>query len=277
MIFKFLGTAAAEGIPAVFCECEACTIARKRGGKHIRTRSQAIINDDFLIDLNADTYIHFLNNNIVGSKIKNCIVTHNHSDHFYPAELVMRLPSFGTKKTVKKLNIYGSETVGKAMSAELFRDRNYNTIGFTAVSPAVSFETDGYKITPLKAIHDIASGPLIYLIERNGKTIFYGNDTNFFDESVWEYLKENKIHLDLVTLDCTEADVPVMSYIGHMNLNDNVKIKERLIELGCADEKTIFVCNHFSHNGKDVSYDEFKKIAEEKGFLVSYDGMTIEL
>ena len=79
MIFKFLGTAAAEGIPAVFCECEACTIARKRGGKHIRTRSQAMINDDFLIDLNADTYTHFLNNNIVGSKIKNCIVTHNHS------------------------------------------------------------------------------------------------------------------------------------------------------------------------------------------------------
>ena len=31
MKFKYLGTAAAEGFPAVFCDCEYCKEARKRG------------------------------------------------------------------------------------------------------------------------------------------------------------------------------------------------------------------------------------------------------
>lgn len=82
MKFQYLGTAAAEGIPAIFCQCENCEKIRKKGGKNIRTRSQAIINDDLLIDFNADSYIHFLNNNIDTSKIKYCLITHTHSDHF---------------------------------------------------------------------------------------------------------------------------------------------------------------------------------------------------
>ncbi len=33
MKLKYLGTAAAEGIPALFCRCEMCAYARKAGGK----------------------------------------------------------------------------------------------------------------------------------------------------------------------------------------------------------------------------------------------------
>ena len=62
MKIKFLGTAAAEGFPAVFCNCEYCNKARELGGKNIRTRSQAIIDNKLLIDLPADTYFHFLQN-----------------------------------------------------------------------------------------------------------------------------------------------------------------------------------------------------------------------
>ena len=60
MKIQYLGTAAAEGIPAIFCECETCKKTRERGGKNIRTRSQALIDDKILIDLPADTYLHFL-------------------------------------------------------------------------------------------------------------------------------------------------------------------------------------------------------------------------
>ena len=49
MKITFLGTAAAEGIPALFCNCQCCTEARRRGGKNLRTRSQSLINDDLLI------------------------------------------------------------------------------------------------------------------------------------------------------------------------------------------------------------------------------------
>ena len=62
MELTYLGTAAAEGFPAMFCNCAHCREARALGGKNIRTRSQALVNDDLLIDFPADTYMHFLNN-----------------------------------------------------------------------------------------------------------------------------------------------------------------------------------------------------------------------
>ena len=41
MKLTYLGTAAAEGIPALFCECEACRRARALGAAGIHTRSGA--------------------------------------------------------------------------------------------------------------------------------------------------------------------------------------------------------------------------------------------
>ena len=38
MKLVFLGTAAAEAIPALWCGCNICREARRRGGKDIRRR-----------------------------------------------------------------------------------------------------------------------------------------------------------------------------------------------------------------------------------------------
>ena len=58
MKIKFLGTAAAEGVPAIGCCCEVCKKARALGGRNIRSRSQALINNDLLIEFNPDTVWH---------------------------------------------------------------------------------------------------------------------------------------------------------------------------------------------------------------------------
>ena len=83
MKLKYLGTAAAEGVPAVFCECETCKYARKHGGKNIRTRSQVIIDIKIRIDFPADTYMHFLKFDIPLYAVKSRIITHFHQDHLY--------------------------------------------------------------------------------------------------------------------------------------------------------------------------------------------------
>ena len=277
MKFRFLGTAAAEGIPALFCECAVCKEARKKGGRHIRTRSQALINEDLLLDFNPDTYMHFLQYGIDSLKIRHCLITHNHSDHFYPEDLVMRLPDYANLNEESTLTVYGSDVVGKAMSLALYEDRAFGRLAFKRLKVYETAQVGDYQVTPLTAIHGPHTGPFIYLIEQGGKSILYAHDTHFLDESVWKFFEKNPRHLDLISLDCTSANVPEMTYIGHMNLNDNVKVKERLISLGCADEKSIFVCNHFSHNGDDVSYDTFRVLAEKQGFLTSYDGMEIQL
>ena len=55
MKFRFLGTCAAEGIPALWCRCDNCRRSRELGGRALRTRSQALIDDTLLIDFPSDT------------------------------------------------------------------------------------------------------------------------------------------------------------------------------------------------------------------------------
>ncbi|MGH2398786.1 MAG: MBL fold metallo-hydrolase, partial [bacterium] len=54
MRVTFLGTAAAEGYPNPFCGCENCRAARRAGGRSLRKRAAALINDDLLLDLGPD-------------------------------------------------------------------------------------------------------------------------------------------------------------------------------------------------------------------------------
>ena len=86
MKLQYLGTAAAEGIPSLFCRCDKCLKARERGGREIRTRSQAIVNDCLLIDFPSDTYSHCSEYGIDLSKVNNCLITHVHGDHTFPWE-----------------------------------------------------------------------------------------------------------------------------------------------------------------------------------------------
>ena len=44
---------------------------------------------------------------------------------------------------------------------------------------------------------------------------------------------------------------------------------------GLADEKTVVVLNHFSHNGGQT-YDEMLSEAQKHGFIISYDGLELE-
>ena len=55
MRVHILGSSAAEGFPALFCECPACRRARKAGGKNIRSRVCLRIDEDILIDLPPDS------------------------------------------------------------------------------------------------------------------------------------------------------------------------------------------------------------------------------
>ena len=63
---------------------------------------------------------------------------------------------------------------------------------------------------------------------------------------------------------------------GHMSLEAVREVRQRLMEQGLASEETLFVLTHFSHNGK-ATYDELVPLADAGGFLVAYDGMTVQV
>lgn len=279
MKIKYLGTAAAEGIPAVFCGCDVCKKARALGDKNIRTRSQALIDDKILIDFPPDTYFHTLKYNIPLFEIKACLITHSHADHLYADELYMRCSKFAKINDGNNpLCIYsdksGFDIVNEVINKKGLSD---NILKTRLVKPLERFDFDGYEIMPLRALHDESTTPLLYIIEKCGKSIFYANDTSGIEDGAFEYLKTLKNPLSLVSFDCTFANNPEYKHMRHMNLSKCAEEKQRLLEIGAADDKTVFVLNHFSHNGKDVLYDDFSKIAKQYGFEVSFDGMEIEV
>ncbi|MBQ7499935.1 MAG: carbon-phosphorus lyase, partial [Clostridia bacterium] len=94
MKIKYLGTAATEAIPGPFCNCEVCRKARSIGGKEYRSRSQALVNDSLLVDFNADTFMHMFRYGLDLVKIRACLITHIHTDHFYPAEFKNARPDY---------------------------------------------------------------------------------------------------------------------------------------------------------------------------------------
>jgi phosphoribosyl 1,2-cyclic phosphate phosphodiesterase len=116
---------------------------------------------------------------------------------------------------------------------------------------------------------------LIYLIENNGKTYFHVLDSDYPNEEVFDYVKSHNIKLDCVTVDCTFG-LMREEFGGHMNIWQNVRIKERLEEIGALKQGAKYVLSHISHYCKN-SHEELVEIAEKYGMTVAYDGMTIEL
>lgn len=278
MKLKYYGTAAAEGFPGIFCECVHCKRARLLGGKNLRSRSQALVDGELLIDFPADTLHHVYSFGLPLHKIRNVIITHSHPDHLYETDFCQRRVSYAYPDGEEfTLNVYGSmPTVDKISSClqragvakqtrwELFELEAYRTV-----------KIGSHEVTPLKAWHDFKTMPYIYdIANAEGKRMLYGNDTGFFPDETWDYLKEARPHYDLVSLDCT-GGVADISYDCHMNFKMNLEMRRRLYEIGVADERTVFVSHHFSHNGGAV-YDDFAPIAEKDGFLVSYDGLEVE-
>lgn len=278
MILKYYGTAAAEGFPGLFCDCESCRKALKASGKNIRRRSQACVDGKILIDLGPDTYSAYLFDGLDLPNIETCLLTHSHEDHFCTSSLAMKLEHYA-HGDIKPLNIYGTKESGDderygIKSAINGRLDATDRMHYIEIEPFKSFEAEGYKIMPLKAKHDPKCNPVIYEIQKDGKTMLYGNDTAYLPQETWDYIEQNKPFYNLVSLDCCQAILPWVTQ-SHMGIDECVKIKERMISLGVADENTVFVLHHFSHNCK-VTHDELVPIAKEKGFEVAYDTLEIE-
>jgi len=267
MYITYQGTAAAEGVPAIFCDCEHCRYARAAGGKEIRMRSGALIDGKLKIDFGPDAYAQSLRFNLSYVPVNHVLITHSHEDHFSPDELSRICPPYSHRK--EPLRVYGDARVGEKMAPYL----KEGLLTFTQLEPFKTYEIDEYQITPLQAVHAINSGeePLFYLIERSGRSILYAHDTDMFTDEDFAFLKDRRI--SLISMDCTNGILD-MKYIGHMGISKNFALREKLLEIGAADENTVFVANHFSHNGL-VSHEEMEK--RLPGFTVSYDGMTLRV
>jgi len=274
MKFQYLGTAAAEGIPAIFCQCEICMEAERRGGKDLRFRTSALINDKLLLDLSPDLYAARLKFGLHLGDIRHIIITHAHSDHFNPKELFTFTGCYAHLNNRSDLHLWGSAYTAQAWEkcAGEIKDLQKGFV-FHVLKPFETVEIEGVKVTPLKAVHSCPDS-YIYQLEQSGAKLLYGNDTGVFHEETWSYLQAHaSVPFTTVSLDSTMG-LPPSRYNGHMTLEENVQVRSRLIEMGAATEQTRFICHHFSHNGMAL-HQEMEELMGPKGFEISYDGKII--
>lgn len=281
MKIQYLGTAAAERIPAVFCNCPTCQKALKLGGKNIMTHSQVLLDDTLLVDLSCNTWQHFMKLGKTLESIGHVLFTHSHSDHFSIDEILMRSTGMAKDVTTDTLHIYASgdviEIIEKrlALCSEKKRDQMLGRIEMHRLEYYVPTEVCGFTVTPFPATHAGEENAMIFLIEKDGKALFYGNDTGIFTEEIDDYLAKNKKHVDLLSLDCTKGDQP-FTYAHHMSMAEGRIVADRFFAKGILDEKSLLYYTHFSHNCQNV-HDELEEIAKDYGFSITHDGFTIEI
>lgn len=274
MKLHYLGTAAAEGIPSLFCTCPVCTHAKAHGGKDIRTRSQVCVDETLLFDFPPDSYAHVLLQGLDLSAIEHLFITHSHADHFYPSDICNRRDSFCYTPKAPVLHAYGNPTVYQRLACDCERIPSLaGRLEPHCIKPFERVEAGGARVTALLAEHMHGSGetPLLYVLEKGGKTLLYGNDTGFFPQETWEAIAN--FHFDVVSLDSTLGlDNP---WHGHMDLNRNSLTRERMLAQGLADERTIFIITHFSHNAR-MTHGQLEQEAARRGFLAAYDGLRVQ-
>ena len=272
---KILGSAAAEGIPALWCECETCGQAREKGGKDIRQRASYLIDDDTMVDFGPDVFAQVIANKIDLSKIRRLIFTHQHADHLAPLGLVLRRPDFCT--TRRAIKIFAPKSVLAVILRFIAEDANFlsfqdiNTIP-VPVTPGAAVVDDDLEILPLLANHPPYGNAFVYVVSRHGRRAFIGTDTGWLPEESWELLRNRP--LDLAILDGTMALAEPDCDGGHMGARVVVKFAERLKAMGALAAGAQLCVSHFSHGGKAL-HDDLRRFFEPHQIRPAYDGLTL--
>ena len=264
MKITFLGTAAAEAMPATFCNCKYCIEARRLGGKNIRTRSQTLIDDSLLIDLPADTYFHFIANGIEGDKISHLLITHSHGDHL-------------DVNTVKMLLAKNSdlEFWCNKQSADRLADLTQK-VTVVEFNKPVTFGK--YTATPFHANHSPMLGgeqSFLYGISDGEKEVFYGTDTSWLPTETWYAMRTHQY-------DCMIMEVTLGDVIGDPRIfeHNNIRMVEIMMEtfrkFGTVKPDTKVIATHIA-KGTHGKHEQLTNRLACFGMIAAYDGYTVEI
>ena len=267
----FLGTGAAEGIPALFCDCAICTAAKKRGGKERRTRSTVLIDDIIKIDLPPETLAHVHNYpQLDFANLQHLLFTHSHDDHFAVRELQYLSPNFAPCRKAP-LNVYATNELIYKIVNETERFFEPAPLLFQSLMPFYERAVGHLSVVPIVAHHKREELCLNFLLTSEGKTLLYACDTGWYDPQTWDYLATCK--LDAVILECGKGNSQ-SSYEGHLSVEETIRVRDRLLEDGVLRPDAPFYLTHIAHTGL-LSHEQMEKAVTSCGLKVAYDGLEI--
>ena len=266
MRIQILGTAAAEGWPAVFCGCETCARARAAGGHNLRSRASIQIDDIYKIDLPPDTYYHVIRHGLDLSRLAHLFITHAHGDHLDVQEMGYLRPPFGHNLANAPIKVYGNETVTSAITS---RHEDRLPIELVTLKPFEPVQAGSLVFTPIQAHHNLSELCLNYIIQSDSARVLYASDTGEYEQPTMEFLRSREF--DLLIVECTQGTLPHPATY-HMSFEAVLRLRDELAKSGGVRS----IITHFSHN-IGLLHDELEAIAKPEGVEVAYDGMEVRV
>ncbi len=271
----FLGTGAAEGIPALFCNCAVCAFARKRGGRDKRFRTGILVDNIVRVDFSPDALaqVHAYPD-LPLCDLEHLLFTHTHDDHFAVRELQYLSPNFAPER-IAPLHVWGTEYCLDRIRVTMGRFFEPAPLKMGAVTPFEPFPVAHLLVTPILAHHKVDEPCLNYLFteQATGKTLLYASDTGWYDPETWAFLAGRRI--DVAIAECG-LGVSGSEYAGHLSLAECARFRQELIRLRSLPPDAPFYLTHVSHRG-GLNHEAMCDHAAPDGLTVAYDGLAISV
>ncbi len=272
MQLRFLGTAAAEGYPGLFCNCANCREARALGGKNIRFRSALLVDRHFLIDFGPDLLGAAFRFNLSLWDITTGLITHAHSDHFNLDCFEMREDPFTGNQPIPTLNLYAPPDAAAMIHAK-YPDLSALRLNVKSVGPFETWEDHGYQITSYRAYHAVGSlDCLFYSVGDGKKNFLYATDTGNFPDETWQALA-GRVFDSIILEETLGEDGSYAMHLGFEGFLDHVR---RMRSMGMLKPGGRIIAHHLSHSG-NPTHEKTEKILGPHGVEVAYDGMLVDL
>lgn len=284
MILTFLGTSAANAYPEAFCGCDNCETARVLGGKSLRKRSSALVNDDLLIDLGPDIMTAAALHAHPLTGVRHCLQTHAHADHLDTSHLLARSPVYGVVGA-PRLHFYASHAtlmiVDERLQEDIAPDSLFDhdvierlNLEIHPIESLQTFHAGPYLVTALPANHDPSVEPLLYVLQLGKRSIFYGTDTATFPDETWRAFHSINLRFDMVILDHTYGPDQVSS--DHLCARECIEHLARMQEEGLLNDGARLFATHIAHEG-NPPHPQLVDFAAQYGYEVAYDGLEVEI
>ncbi len=238
---------------------------RNKFSRDYRRFSTLLVDEHIIIDPSEDIFEFEESFMLSGMlrEVKEAFITHSHLDHF-SVSAIEKLAKSGN------LRVYATEALKEELSS-------VRGIELVLLIPFSLVRIGKYSILPLPANHktDIKTETALnFLIECEGKTVFYGIDGSFINPEAWHILKE--IKLDAVILDCALAnDGYSQASVNHNNLAAAIAVKDVFLSANVAGENTKFILSHIPTSKKHSIHDELSEAVADMPFKIAYDGYFI--
>jgi len=274
----FLGTGAAEGVPALFCNCAVCAFARAHGGRDKRFRSGILVDNIVRVDFSPDALaqVHAYPG-LPLCDLEHLLFTHTHDDHFAVRELQYLSPNFSPGRNAP-LHVWGTDHCLNHIRVTMGKFFEPAPLVMNAVTPFVEFPVAHLLVTPILAHHKIDEPCLNYLFTEpaTGKTLLYASDTGWYDPETWAFLAERRpLRIDAAIVECG-LGISDNGYAGHLSLAQCARFRQKLVADDCLSPDAPFYLTHVSHRG-GLNHEAMGERAAPDGMTVAYDGLAITL